>query len=805
MKKRIPLNRGRVRTILCSLLAFLVLFYAVAGNAFGYAWIKADTTEAGSEQLTESTETDLESLVESTETPPETVAEPPTETSLIGSVEEVEARVKADLAAAGIPYGGPGVTNPAVQTMGTWNSGPIGLPKETESTKTTTTTGEGFVINTYNALTYNGAVFDQRHTESATLTMGADVPYNGWSTHSYTCADALGTHTGYCVQPTATPPANGAYTATRLENGDYDNWLRSILYYGAGGPGYSDSSVGLEHWLVANENQPDLTGYAYPITHMIISYAYDYRAWVAGGKVGEFTTDAFPSAADAAARNAYTIFANAMWDAKGTVPERFEGYLFNEGNTSQPMAYGRLADVGWLYLNKQSSNKDLSDGNSNYSLEGAVYFIYKAASGDADRFRYCFKTDKDGKGWRAEYTTPGQKPEWVSQGNDCPDWITLEPGDYWVQEYYSPSSYHRDTNFYKVTITAGQSTYVSKDGVNNYVTDIPKDDPFTITVQKEGTQTGASLEGAEFTVYFFDTLYDSNGNYAIRQDNASMVDLNTAKKKWTFKTIYESATGKYEASFDDAHLVSGDALYHNGDGFPVVPFGTLIIRETKAPDGYQIEGNTLKGESGSTQTGNYFVAHIIEGGSDATIDIGNVMTVTDKVISGDVAIQKKDAQTTDGKEQGNATLQGAEYSVVYNGSTDGSDPDINVDGTTYKKGQTVKVITTDANGYARTTNCALPSGKYYIYETRSPKGYVLDSATKFNFTIDSEGQLVSFTDDSLGAHGEAVVRGGVKLVKSDAETVTAQGKATLGGAIYQIVNISARAVKVNGTWLENLC
>lgn len=295
MKKRVRLNRNRTRTIVCSLMAFLVLFYAIAGNAVGYTGIKADTTE----EVTAEAETEVEG-----------------DYIPFTSAEKIEEMGRAALAAKGLPCGGPGVTHPTVTTMGTWENGyrnPIGSGES----------GEGRIDQEV----LRAAVFDLPTTQTDTLTDEGRIQYNDHFTDHFKFG---GTET-FCLEPSkATPTVGTSYTATRLGDDEYDNWLRAIFYYGYGGPGYSDATAGLDHFL-EDVNKP----YAYSITHIIISYAYDYRNWHNGGEQGELQTDAFKGISDANAIQAYKTIANFMWDSMGRVPENFEAYLFNEGTTSQ--------------------------------------------------------------------------------------------------------------------------------------------------------------------------------------------------------------------------------------------------------------------------------------------------------------------------------------------------------------------------------------------------------------------------------------------------------------------------------------
>ena len=61
---------------------------------------------------------------------------------------------------------------------------------------------------------------------------------------------------------------------------------------------------------------------------------------------------------------------------------------------------------------------------------------------------------------------------------------------------------------------------------------------------------------------------------------------------WVTKTIAETdsdGTTHYITKLADAYKVSGDSFYMQ-DGKAVLPLGTLTVEETKAPNGYLLEG-----------------------------------------------------------------------------------------------------------------------------------------------------------------------------------------------------------------------
>ena len=89
----------------------------------------------------------------------------------------------------------------------------------------------------------------------------------------------------------------------------------------------------------------------------------------------------------------------------------------------------------------------------------------------------------------------------------------------------------------------------------------------------------AALNDAEFTVDYYDTVdYD---NYdALKSANAKPA------RSWTFKTNTSGI-----AHFNASDFVAGSAFYYDSNGNPCIPRGTVVIRETKAPKGYNLSGD----------------------------------------------------------------------------------------------------------------------------------------------------------------------------------------------------------------------
>ena len=410
--------------------------------------------------------------------------------------------------------------------------------------------------------------------------------------------------------------------------------------------------------------------------------------------------------------------------------------------TSHTQAGAGFFRIGWrvlaghINLHKTSANPGITDGNDCYSLEGAEFTVLNATG-----------------------QTMG-----VLRTNAHGDTNTLElpEGTYTVRETKPPKGYLAAPD-QQVTVHGGQTTTVQ-------VQDKASFDPVMIALGKfDGDkeynannlpQGSASLEGAEFTIEYFDTVdYD---NY----DALKKADVKPTRT-WVVRT---DENGR--AFLDNDSLVSGDELYYQ-DGVPILPRGSLAVYESKAPTGYKLNS---KVDFQKIQD-NY-----LEG-----VTTFNMPEIPETVIRGGVSVQKLDSETGQTPQSG-ADFSGITFSIINDNPNA-----VTVDGKSHNPGQTVKTIVTDKNGVAKTSADCLPYGKYIIRETATNDGY-LNTSNEMRVTVSEDGKMYSFTakDD--------IVRGGVKITKHDIETGTGDplGGASLDGTKFEIKTLNEKPVIVSG-------
>ena len=235
------------------------------------------------------------------------------------------------------------------------------------------------------------------------------------------------------------------------------------------------------------------------------------------------------------------------------------------------------------------------------------------------------------------------------------------------------------------------------------------------------------------------------------------------------------------------YKVEGPDLYEHNGAY-ILPLGSVRISEIQAPEGYMMSTDELRavivqnGE-GARFTWTEETKGLIKAFADGT-------GIPEVPIRGSLVIEKADAVTGQNMPQGDASLAGAEFTIY-------ADEDMEIDGTSYSKGDAVLTIVTGEDGVAHTEDRALPYGSYIVKETKAPEGYLLNDES-VSFRIDTDGQVIDLTGTDSRIR-EDLIYGGAVFRKVDSSTGgEPQGCGTLNGAEITVFNESERSVWIDG-------
>ena len=255
---------------------------------------------------------------------------------------------------------------------------------------------------------------------------------------------------------------------------------------------------------------------------------------------------------------------------------------------------------GKLKIKKESSLPDITDGNSSYNLAGAEYGVYKDK--DTKQFVDTLTIGKDG--WSQE--------------------LTLRVGTYYIKELKAPEGYVLNGEVVEAKVEADKTTSLS----NGTFKDTPQSQALKLMLQKVDADTHTTkpqgdrtFKDAEFTVKYYGGTYEDGVDPQAKGIKPT--------RTWVFKT-----NDKGEVYLNKEHLVSGDELYLNTKGEPVLPFGTVTVQETKAPEGYSINKNI-------------FIKKITADGTNENVEtFGQVIEVPENVIKMHLTKYQKDKVIT---------------------------------------------------------------------------------------------------------------------------------------------------------------
>ena len=227
--------------------------------------------------------------------------------------------------------------------------------------------------------------------------------------------------------------------------------------------------------------------------------------------------------------------------------------------------------------------------------------------------------------------------------------VEVSAGTYTLKEDVCPKGYAKAADR-TVTVKAGATTEVA-------ISDMPQSDPISILLQKVDRETGKA------------------------------VPLGAAILK------------------DAEYLVSGDKFYHASNGEVTLPLGTVLIRESKAPEGYLLSNEV-------------YVRNIASDGHAEMVKAYKEPTTPEQVKRGDLDFVKV-------KNASMARLAGVPFKI------------------TSKTTGESHIIVTDANGYANT------SSSWNLHTNNTNRGQSDEDGIWFE--MDREGNKTTKVDNALGA------------------------------------------------------
>lgn len=319
--------------------------------------------------------------------------------------------------------------------------------------------------------------------------------------------------------------------------------------------------------------------------------------------------------------------------------------------------------VAEISLTKASSKPDCTDGNPNYSLAGAEYSVYK----DEGCSQYVGKMITDSKGSAKISNLP----------------LNI----YWVKETKASTGYGKDGQKYRCDLRSGNSAVI-KSHVNSK--EPPLMEPVSVLIRKQGEDLTPDASKGQ-------TLADAHFEFKFYANKPTTVDPATRgespKWVWTFKTDSDGF-----CLFKDSYKISGPVI-PNLNGVPNLPFGTMTIKEVKAPNGFLVNPKV-------------FVVPI----DKSTSNVGPVFqepTIKDKSVKIDLV---KYQDGFDGKKY---AIPGAVFKHTFpNGKSETS--------------------TTDSEG--KISFKGLTQGDHVIEEVKVPDGFSVNK-NKITFTVSKDNKI----------------------------------------------------------------
>lgn len=304
----------------------------------------------------------------------------------------------------------------------------------------------------------------------------------------------------------------------------------------------------------------------------------------------------------------------------------------------------------------------------------------------------------------------------------------LPYGTYEIVEVGAPVGYHKADYKHKFVVRSEGEMVALKDAASDYNVDDVYRGGVSITKadadwHTSNAQGDATLKGTKYDIV----------NKSANAVTVNHKSYQPGEVVMTISTKWDDETQSWVAA------TAKDAL----------PYGTYQIVESAAPEGYLNADWTQTFTIRQEGEMHYFDNQADTGNNDYAFRHG---WNEDAVSRGGVIVGKVDRETGQYISLGEAHLDGATFVIVNK-----SKQDVYVNGKTYKPGDEIMTIATEATEYngrtiyaATTGNNVLPYGTYEVHEVASGTGYLFDSTSKAyskTFSVRADGQMIDLTNE----------------------------------------------------------
>lgn len=493
---------------------------------------------------------------------------------------------------------------------------------------------------------------------------------------------------------------------------------------------------------------------------------------------------------------------------------------------------------GGLYVNPDEKGFTYREG----SLSGAKFEVYAAED------IYTADNQKDTAGNRNKHYSKGELVTTLVTGTDGKATATNLPlGKYKVVEVEAPDGFVLNPDEQVVTLVyVDDKTPV----VNEALTFSNDRQKVELSVSKLDSETRKPVAGAEFGLYAAKDIVNADGKVIVSKD--TLLEKSVSDSNGLIQFVKDYPLGSYYAKEIKAptgyasndEVIDFTAAYQ-GQNVKSVKLSAEFLNspthfeftKTDITNGSELTGATLtvldkNGNVVDTWTSDAREAHVIKRlvvGETYTLreeyapygylkatdiqftvkDTGEVQHVNmkDEVARGSIVVTKDGEIVSDAtirKEYWNnfvfnflkRNLSGVTFDVY------AKEDILSVDGLNtvyYKAGDKISTIVTDEQGIARIDN--LPCGKYYLIETKTIDGFILDN-TPIEADISYIDQNTNVVYAGMNVTNERQ-KVQISVIKTDSET-----KKVLEGAVFglftkeDIVNADGKVIVNADTQIE---